>query len=139
MFQGEKIKYNWKLPGSYCNCYTVQSLTVKFIIADIRRFKKRGNRQEFLLEYEPMILEADIEFLNNFQKWEVNHNHLRDWVKLTDLRRIVGDDEYLKGRIILYQEWHKSKVLEDIKRRGTTLGVAGVIGVDEDVGWIPKG
>ena len=55
-------------------------------------------------------------------------------MKLTDLRRIVGDDEYLKGRIILYQEWHKSKVLEDIKRRGTTLGVAGVIGVDEDVG-----
>ena len=32
----------------------------------------------------------------------------------------------MSGRVKLYQEWNKSKVLEDIKRGGTTLGVEGV-------------
>ena len=37
-------------------------------------------------------------------------------------------------RVKLYQEWNKSKVLEDIKRRGTTLRTEVFLGVDEDVG-----
>ena len=57
-----------------------------------------------------------------------------DWIPLTQLRPRIKENEYVSGRVKLYQEWNKSKVLEDIKRRGTTLGVEGVIGVDEDVG-----
>jgi len=55
-------------------------------------------------------------------------------MSLTELRPRIRSDEYARGRVVLYQEWDKqSKLLEDIKRRGITLGVERVIGV-EDVG-----
>ena len=105
-----------------------------FVIADIRGYKKVGNSQLCLVEYEPRVLEADVEFPEDFPAVRGKPWPLQDWIALTQLRPRIKENEYVSGRVKLYQEWNKSKVLEDIKRRGTTLGVEGVIGVDEDVG-----
>ena len=90
--------------------------------------------KQFCVEYEPRVLEADVEFPEEFSAVRGKPWSFEDWIPLTRLRPRIKENEYVSGRMKLYQEWNKSKVLEDIKRRGTTLGVEGVIGVDEDVG-----
>ena len=101
-----------------------------FEIRDIRGYRKRGNRREYLVEYEPRVLEADIEFPEELPAVNGRPWDLVDWVTTTELGRRIGKDIVLRKRM----EWYR--LMNEIKKR--VVGAQGVV-VGEDVGGILEG
>mgnify|MGYP007121700340 CR=1 FL=1 len=101
-----------------------------FEIRDIRGYRKRGNRREYLVEYEPRVLEADIEFPEELPAVNGRPWDLVDWVTTTELGRRIGKDIVLRKRM----EWYR--LMDEIKKR--VVGAQGVV-VGEDVGGILEG
>lgn len=97
----------------------------KFVIEDIRDFKKVGRKQMFLVEYEPRILEADEEYPMEMPEVRGLPWMMEDWLSATELRRRIDkEDAYLKRRI------------EEVK-----LAVGAGVGIVEEagVGGNPEG
>ena len=96
-----------------------------FEIRDIRGYRKGGNRKEYLVEYGPRVLEADIEFPEEFPEVEGRPWELVDWLSTTELGRMIGGDIVMRRRM----NWYR--MMNDIEKR--VVGAQGVV-VGEGVG-----
>ena len=77
------------------------------------------------MEYELRVLEADIEFPEEFPEVKGRPWDLVDWLSTTELGRRIGRDIVLRRRM----NWYR--MMNEIEKR--VVGAQGVV-VGEDVG-----
>lgn len=101
-----------------------------FEIEDIMSFKKIGRKGYFLVVYAPRTLAADIEFPIEFPEVKGKPWPLKDWIATSELTPRIRGDKVLLNKKTKVVNWYN--LLEEIKKRGRTVAVDGVIEIVDD-------